>query len=123
MRGRSAWFGVAVMAVVAALGAAACKPKVKPGLKVTGERLKVRFDRPMVASEALGRDLDDSPLRLKPEVPGKFRWLDARTLAFVPGKALPRSTRFEAELEAGTRALDGFGIAEPVRWSFETERL
>src|SRR5204863_3308446 len=58
-----------------------------------------------------------------PSVPGKYRWLDARTLAFVADDVLPRSTRFELEARAGTRALDGFGLAKAVGWSFETERL
>ena len=60
---------------------------------------------------------------MRPTVPGKYRWLDARTLAFVADEDLPRSTRFELEARAGTRALDGFGLAKAVKWSFETERL
>ena len=64
-----------------------------------------------------------APVRIKPAVPGKFRWLDARTLTFVADEALPRSTRFELEARAGTTALDGFGLAKAVKWSFETERL
>jgi alpha-2-macroglobulin len=108
---------------IAALLALACGPKLKPGLKVTGAQLEAKFDRAMVASEALGREVKDAPLRVTPPVPGKLRWLDARTLAFTPDQPLPGSTRFELEVKAGTVALDGHGIDKPVRWSFETERL
>src|SRR5262249_15969950 len=48
---------------------------------------------------------------------------DARTLTFVPAEPLPRSTRFEVEVPAGSKAPDGFGLPKAVRWSFETERL
>ena len=109
-----------LMALAIALG---CGPKVKPGLGVTGEHLEARFDRPMVAADKIGRDVDDGPLRLEPPVPGKRRWVDARTLAFTPAEALPRSTRVELEVPAGTVALDGLGLAKAVHWSFETERL
>jgi uncharacterized protein YfaS (alpha-2-macroglobulin family) len=122
MRVRSGPFVAAAVAVFLApfFG---CRPHVKPGLVVTGDRLKARFDRPMVGPEALGHDVVDVPMRLEPKLPGRYRWLDARTLAFIPAQPPPRSTRFEAEVPAGTTALDGTGIAKPSRWSFETERL
>lgn len=51
--------------------------------------------------EPLEEIVADPPLRLKPAVPGKFRWLDPRTLAFVSDEPLPRSTRSEVEARAG----------------------
>src|SRR5262245_28926370 len=87
-----------------------CGPKVKPGLGVVGDKTTARFDRAMVANDKLGVDVADPPVSLKPSVPGKFRWLDPRTLAFVPDDPLPRSTRFEVEARAGTSALDGLGL-------------
>lgn len=114
---------VAATMAVAALAVAGCGPRVKPGLGVTGDKTVARFDRPMVAADQLGRDVADPPLRVKPAVPGKFRWRDVQTLAFEAAQPLPRSTRFEMTVRAGTRALDGFGVAKAVTWSFETERL
>jgi uncharacterized protein YfaS (alpha-2-macroglobulin family) len=120
MRALSVVLAVLVGAAVAASG---CGPKVKPGLVVAGERLKATFDRPMVGAEVLGRDLTAGPLETKPKLPGRYVWLDAKTLELSPHEGLPRSTRVEVEVPAGTKALDGFGIAKAVRWSFETERL
>jgi uncharacterized protein YfaS (alpha-2-macroglobulin family) len=117
MRSRTGRWAIAIALVLG------CGVKVKPGLNVTGAELEAKFDRPMVAADALGREITDAPMRVKPDVPGKLRWLDACTLAFVPAGTLPGSTRFDVEVKAGTKALDGFGIAKPVRWSFETERL
>ena len=117
MRSRSGRWAIAVALVLG------CGPKVRPGLNVTGDRLQAKFDRPMVAADALGRDVTDGPMRSQPAVAGKLRWLDARTLAFVPAERLPGSTRFEVVVKAGTAALDGLGLPKAVRWSFETERL
>ena len=118
---RARW-ALSVLAIASAV-ASGCGPKVKPGLGVVGEKTVAKFDRAMVAADKLGQDVVDAPVRIKPAVPGKFRWLDARTLTFVAEEALPRSTRFELEARAGTTALDGLGLAKAVTWSFETERL
>jgi uncharacterized protein YfaS (alpha-2-macroglobulin family) len=118
---RACW-ALPALAVASAV-ASGCGSKVKPGLAVAGEKTIAKFDRPMVAPDKLGADVADPPVRIKPALPGKFRWLDVRTLAFVPDETLPRSTRFELEARAGTTALDGLGLAKAVTWSFETERL
>jgi len=119
MRSRTARWLIAVVAGVA-LG---CGAKVRPGLNVAGTKLEAKFDRPMVATDAIGRDVPSGPLRIKPALAGKLRWLDARTLAFVPAAPLPGATRFEVTVPAGAVALDGLGAVKDVRWSFETERL
>jgi len=108
---------------IASAAASGCGPKIKPGLGVVGDKTVAKFDRAMVAADKLGIAVADAPVRIKPTVPGKFRWLDTRTLSFAADEALPRSTRFELEARAGTIALDGFGLAKAVKWSFETERL
>ena len=119
MRSRTARWLIAVVAGVA-LG---CGAKVKPGLNVAGTKLEVKFDRPMVATDVIGRDVPSGPLRIRPALAGKLRWLDARTLAFVPAAPLPGATRFEVAGPGGAVALDGLGAVKDVRWSFETERL
>ncbi|HXU05341.1 MAG TPA: MG2 domain-containing protein, partial [Polyangia bacterium] len=119
MRARWALSALAIASAVTT----GCGPKVKPGLGVVGEKTVARFDRAMVAADKIGSDVSEAPVRMKPVVPGKFRWLDARTLTFVADDKLPRSTHFELEARAGTTALDGFGLAKAVTWSFETERL
>ena len=119
---RARWTLLSALAI-ASVAVAGCGPKVKPGLGVVGDKTTARFDRAMVTDDKLGVDVADPPVKLKPSVPGKFRWLDTRTLAFVADEPLPRSTRFEVAARADTRALDGLGLAKAVAWSFETERL
>ena len=119
---RARW-AVSALAIASAV-ASGCGPKVKPGLGVVGEKTVAKFDRAMVERRQARRPMSpDPPVRMKPTVPGKYRWLDAPPLAFVADEELPRSTRFELEARAGTRALDGFGLAKAVKYSIETERL
>jgi uncharacterized protein YfaS (alpha-2-macroglobulin family) len=118
---RARW-GLSALTIALAV-VSGCGPKVKPGLAVVGEKTVAKFDRAMVGADKLGADATDPPVRMKPSVPGKFRWVDARTLSFIADEPLPRSTKFEMEARAGTQALDGFGLEKAVRWSFETERL
>ena len=125
---------VALVAVLAVVGGG-CGKKVTPGLNVeivaeggrkAGERVNrvvARFDRAMVEAGRVGQDVGDAPLVIAPRPPGAMRWVDQRTLAFVPVQALPRSTRFEVKVPRGTQALDGKGLGEERKLGFETERL
>ena len=97
----------AVLVAAAAATTMGCGPKVKPGLMVTGDRVTATFDRPMVGDDKLGVPAMVPPLRMTPAVPGIFRWLDAKVITFVPDDALPRSTKIDMEVPAGTKALDG----------------
>lgn len=122
------------VAMVMLVVSAACGPKVKPGLEVTVDpdpgggserrtaRIAVHFSRPMVAAGSLGGPAGSPPLRIEPAVRGTFRWADERTLVFTSEAPLPRSTRFLVEIPAGTRALDGLGLASAHRRAFETAR-
>jgi len=83
-----------------------------------GAGVTVVFSRAMVA---LGRPAErEVPARLSPETPGRWRWLDARTLVFEPAERMPVSTRFTVEVPAGTRAADGAVLPRAVTWSFTT---
>ena len=102
-----------------------CGPKVKPGLGVVGDKTVATFDRAMVGDDKLGGRRRGRAGAHEAggagEVPLARR---AHADAFVPDEALPRSTKLRAGGAApGTTALDGFGLAKAVKWSFETERL
>src|SRR5690242_19923735 len=100
--------------------ACACR-QAPPTLKVVGtpagalssSRPAVRlvFDRPMAPAGAIGRPVEDGPLRIQPAVVGRGAWVDARAFVFVPDAPLPRSTEFAVEVPAGVRALDGAQLA------------
>lgn len=126
--------GVAVRGVICvAVLAAACRGKSGPPLKVTGAPtgavsagkvlVRAQFDHPMVGKEAVGKPAKAPPMRISPERPGEFTWIDAKTLAWSPAEPLPRSTGFEVVVPAGTTAADGARLAQPFRFAFETPRI
>lgn len=118
--------------LTAAMG---CGPRIKPGLQASinvegndkpGERARrivITFDRAMVEGPELGQVTKKSPVNLKPQVPGVYRWRENRVLVFEPDLPLPRATPFRVTVAKGTRALDGLGLADAVEHTFETERL
>jgi hypothetical protein len=60
------------------------------------------------------------PARITPAAPGRWRWIDVRTLKFEPQGRLPMSTTYTVEIPAGTRAAAGAPLPEAVRWTFST---
>jgi len=64
--------------------------------------------------------LSDKPypslIQLEPQVPGIFRWLNPKTLSFIPKNRLPYSTEFKAVIQAGTSVLSfpGFKSISPI---------
>lgn len=63
------------------------------------------------------------PARLTPQPPGRWTWLDTRTLRFQPEGRLPNATQFTLEVPAGTRSATGQVLAQAVRFSFATPAL
>lgn len=78
----------------------------------------VTFDQPMVP---LGPATERSsgPLQLTPAIPGVYRWLGVRTLAFYP-KELAPATEYTATVPAGTRAGNGANLADAYSFTFHT---
>jgi hypothetical protein len=75
--------------------------------------IQLTFNRPMV------RQTIEQGFRIKPEVPGTFRWVDDKTLRFEPTK-LAYQTQYQIELTG----LSASG--EPLRgltsWTFTTQK-
>ena len=65
------------------------------------------FDRDMVPLGTSGIAAEDSPLKLDPQPKGSFRWLDPRTLAFIPPTPLVGARSVEIRVSANATALDG----------------
>ncbi|MFN7946840.1 MAG: alpha-2-macroglobulin family protein [Blastocatellia bacterium] len=82
--------------------------------------LSVTFSQPMVAVTSQAEAAQSASVKLRPEVPGQWRWLGTRTLLFEPEGRFPMATEFAAEIPAGTRALSGSALAESKRWKFTT---
>jgi alpha-2-macroglobulin len=79
------------------------------------------FNQPMVPLTGVAEaDREALPVRLEPEPPGRWRWLDVRTLRFEPEAHLPGATHFRLGVPVGVRALSGAILDRPVRHAFAT---
>lgn len=86
-----------------------------PGLSIT-------FSAPMVPLESVDAAVVmEPPVRLDPQPPGEWRWMDPRTLVFVPkGERMPMATAYRVEIPAGTRSASGAELAQDVVFGFGT---
>jgi uncharacterized protein YfaS (alpha-2-macroglobulin family) len=86
------------------------------------KQIAVTFSQPMVPVA----DLDTlaeikSPAELVPAVPGRWRWLGTRTLAFEPtGGAFPKATKYVVRIPAGTKSAVGGTLDRETTWTFST---
>lgn len=87
--------------------------------------LSITFSEPMVPVTSFGElAKGESPVRLSPEPPGKWRWVGTQTLLFEPaGERFPASGRYAVEVPDGIRAASGHALASAARWSFTTPTL
>ncbi|MBK7706905.1 MAG: hypothetical protein IPJ30_14350 [Acidobacteria bacterium] len=60
------------------------------------------------------------PVRLTPQVEGKWRWLGTKTLMFDTTKRFPMATKFTARVAAGTKSATGQTLQKDVMWTFTT---
>ncbi|HYJ10069.1 MAG TPA: Ig-like domain-containing protein, partial [Polyangiaceae bacterium] len=82
--------------------------------------ISVVFDRPV---QPLGVVTDAAaPFRLTPATAGAFRWVGSRAVVFTPERRLPLATRFEVEVPAGLKALDGTQLQNAYRFELTTRR-
>lgn len=61
--------------------------------------IQVRFTTDQVSEDQINQPLTRSPLVFQPEIKGTALWTDRRTLEFRPEKALPRATRYTAQVQ------------------------
>jgi uncharacterized protein YfaS (alpha-2-macroglobulin family) len=84
-------------------------------------QLSVTFSQPMVAVTSQDDASRTQPVRMSPQVPGRWRWLGTKTLVFDPeGQRLPMATEFTVNIPAGTRAAAGGSTKTNVTWKFST---
>ncbi|GAB4208224.1 MAG: Ig-like domain-containing protein [Roseiflexaceae bacterium] len=102
-------------------------PDVAATLPANGARdiplrsaISLRFSRPIVPPDALGRPVELPALRFSPPLSGTLTWLDQATLLFRPDAPLLPGTRYEGLLDAGLTDLGGVQLGRLFRWSFST---
>jgi alpha-2-macroglobulin len=116
---QGAFSGAAAAAPVAAADGPLRAIATSPRGGVTGAtQVSVTFSRPMVRLSSL----EGAPagVRLTPQPPGSWRWLDPYTLVFEAAGGLPNATRYEVEVPAGITSADGAALTDGVRWTFAT---
>ena len=91
--------------IVIALILISCSSADKVSVKFTPEgkverltTFQVDFNTDLAPNDITGQWLDDDFIKFTPTIPGKFKWLDNRTLLFSPEAALEPIQDYEAEL-------------------------
>jgi alpha-2-macroglobulin len=82
--------------------------------------MTVTFSQPMVAITSQEQAAETVPVKLTPEVKGRWRWLGTKTLMFDAEQRFPQATKFTAVIPAGTKSAVGGTLAKEVSWSFTT---
>ena len=67
------------------------------------DSIVVIFDHAIIPLEALSEGRGSGLIRLQPSVPGRYRWLNPKTLSFTPEKIFPFATLFIAQPPASAR--------------------
>ena len=77
------------------------------------------FSLPIVSADEAAREPVSPPLRIQPALPGKFRWIGTRALAFYP-EQLPLETTVRVTVDPSVHTPDGRPLATPCTWTFQT---
>lgn len=81
--------------------------------------IRITFDKPIVASEEVGKTLASPPVNISPKVSVRAHWLDRQTLVVKPVQSLARATRYTVGLNS---ALEG-RLAQTFSFSFVHDPL
>ena len=82
--------------------------------------LSVTFSQPMISASSQTEASENVPVKLTPEVKGKWRWLGTTTLIFDAESRFQMATKYTATIPAGTKSAVGGTLAKNVSWTFET---
>ncbi len=83
--------------------------------------LGITFSQPMVpVGTSADAVVTDPPVELSPLPPGRWRWLDTRTLQFEPEHRFPMATVYTVRVPAGTTSQWGGRLENEQVWTFST---
>lgn len=90
-----------------------------------GSRVPVAARPTIVFAEPIrDRAVAEASIAIDPAVPGRFEWIDARQVRFVPQKSLPYDSEVTIRIRPGLdgpRSVDGAYFERPPVLSFRTE--
>jgi len=82
--------------------------------------LSVSFSQPMVAVISQEEAVENVPVKLSPQPPGKWHWIGTRTLLFEPEVRFPMATQYTITVPAGVKSVNGGSLAQTKSWTFTT---
>ena len=83
--------------------------------------ISIVWNRPMAPLELAGNEAPP-PVKITPEVKGRWQWVGTNATIFVPDVRLPRATDFTVEVPKGSKSLGGEAREKDVTMSFSTTR-
>ncbi|MBI4851651.1 MAG: Ig-like domain-containing protein [Acidobacteria bacterium] len=85
--------------------------------------LSVTFSQPMVALTSQSEASQNVPVKISPQVEGKWRWLGTKTLVFEPKNRFPMSTEYSVDIDTTIKSALGQSLQTPTKWKFKTPTL
>lgn len=89
-------------------------------------QILIRFKSPLIPLQSLDNP-DQAQLLQKfeilPPLPGTFRFLTPRLVAFQVDQPLPKATRFQVTLKSGLADLENHRLEKDLAWTFQTEAI
>ncbi|HRH44564.1 MAG TPA: alpha-2-macroglobulin family protein, partial [Pyrinomonadaceae bacterium] len=82
--------------------------------------LSITFSQPMITVSSQTEVSETVPVKLTPEVKGKWRWLGTDTLIFDADTRFPMATKFTATIPKGTKSAIGGILTNDFTWTFTT---
>ncbi len=82
--------------------------------------LSITFSQPMVAVTSQTLASENVPVKIKPEVKGKWRWLGTNTLILDAETRFSMATKFTVTVPKGTKSAIGGTLQKDVSWTFTT---
>lgn len=84
---------------------------------------EVRFDQEVVSPDQIGQPAAESPLRIRPNVPGQFVWLASRSGVFTPSEPWRMGTVYRFALRDGLAEAGGRPLKARLDRSWRTPGL
>ncbi len=69
--------------------------------------ITILFSTDIVGNERVGESFDSADVTIDPPFPGWYRWIDTRSLQFMPTEPLPPSSRFTFTVNSGVIEVPG----------------
>jgi hypothetical protein len=97
---------------------------VKPDsgiIKNEVNQITIIFNKPMVPLGDFEKLAQNLPIKITPEIPCHWRWLNLTTLSCELDNSLPPSNKYTIDIETDFKAFDGTTLKNKVTHTFSTE--